>query len=504
MSKHLDHWQRLSPLSVIFFIGKFLVRLIKDGLSTFAPLLIIILASSNKLIMMAVLGAGLLTLMLGGSVLQFWFFKFRQHDDQILINDGVFQKNHRVIRFERVQNINLLSPIYFRPFGLVTLQVETAGSKDNEADLAGIPIATAEQLRRQILDYQQSSRGKHATETATVENHENSTIVASASLRDLLAYGVSSNSVFLFLAILGPVVGAFFNSFEDATEEMIKQNIIPIINSHGGGFPGNFMLGLVLLAGLIALMFLFSILGSIYRYYGYQLSRKQQTLKRQSGLLTRFEESLKLVKVQTFVTQSNIIGRWIKRQNVILGQVVSAQNGTQGKRNIFIIPARTAEQIPALKSLVFADAPTDIAENKIDRRYIIKTWLLWFLLPLVLPSIPLSMKIGFWFFAVPILSSLIILPLVIKHWSMFRYGFTRTFGIYQSGLFGFKRTLFPLYKVQHTVIKQSPLQRRRKLATLKIHLAAGSIVIPYIPMQLAKQYVETIRTATEVNKSPWY
>ncbi len=504
MSKPLEHWQRLSPMSVIFFIGKFLVRLIKDGLPTFAPMLVIILASDNKLIMMLILGAGLLTLIVGGAILQFWFFKFRQHDDQILINDGVFQKNHRVIRFERVQNINLLSPIYFRPFGLVTLQVETAGSKGNEADLAGIPVASAEQLRRQILEYQQSNPSKQATETATDENHENSSIAATASLKDLVAYGVSSNSVFLFLAILGPAVGAFFNSFEDVVEDKIKQNIIPIIDFLGGGLSGNFVLGLLFLGGLIVLMFLFSILGSIYRYYGYQLSRKQQTLKRQSGLLTRFEESLKLVKVQTFVTQSNLIGRWIKRQNVILGQVVSAQNGKQGKRNVFIIPARTEGQIPALKNLVFADAPSDIPENRIDRRYILKTWLLLFFLPLVLASIPFSMKISFWILAASILASLAILPLVIKRWSMFRFGFTGTFGIYQSGLFGFKRTLFPLYKVQHTAIKQSPLQRRRNLATLKIYLAAGTIVIPYIPMQQAKQYLENIRTAIETNKSPWY
>ena len=504
MNNNLGHWQRLSPLSVIFFIGKSLVRLIKDALPTFAPMLVVILASKNKPIMMLALAGGLIIFIIAGAILQFWFFKFRQHDEQVLINDGVFQKNHRVIRFDRVQNINVLTPVYFRPFGLVTLQIETAGSKDNEADLAGIPAKTAEQLRRQILQHQKTIAGQLPEGEPGSGNQEHSSLVATASLQDLVAYGISSNSIFLFLAILGPVFGTLFSSFEDAMGEVIKQNIVPLMNFLGGGLSGKASLGLLLLAGLILLMFLLSILGAIYRYYGYQLSCYQDTLKRRSGLVTRFEESLKLIKVQTFVTQSNLIGRWIKRQNVILGQVVSTQNGKQGKRNTFVIPARTEQQIPGLKSLIFSDAPADITENKIDRRYIVKTWLVWFFIPMGLVFFKYIIDHGYEYAAIPVLTSLAILPLIIRRWSMFRFGFTKKYGVYKSGLFGYKHTLFPLYKVQRTEIHQSPLQRHRNLATLKIYLAAGQITIPYIPMQQANKYLENIRTAIKTNKSPWY
>lgn len=504
MNNTLNHWQRLSPLSVMFFIGKSMLRLIKDALPTFAPMLVIVLASDKKLTMTLALGAGLALLIIGGAILQFWFFKFRQQHDQVLINDGVFKKNHRVIRFDRVQNVNILTPVYFRPFGLVTLQIETAGSKGNEADLAGIPATTAATLRTEILQYQQVVSSQNNDNCATVPSEESSTLVATASLKDLVAYGVSSNGVFFFLAIIGPLLGLFFSSFEGFFRIFIRQTIMPVMQFLGDGPGGKVGASLVMITVIILLMFLFSILGAIYRYYGYKLSLQQAALKRRSGLLTRFEESVKIVKVQTFITQSNFIGRWIQRQNITLGQVASSQAGHGSKRNVFIIPARKPTQIPALRKLVFADSPDDLPEQPIDRRYILKTWLIWFVVPMMIVAIYYLSQQEYRSAGIAGIFALAMLPLVIKRWSMFRFGHSQNHGVFKTGLFGFKRTLFPLYKVQHTVIMQSPLQRRQNLTTLKISLAAGEIVIPYITMQQANMFRERIRNEIKTNQSPWY
>ncbi len=499
MNSDLEHWQRLSPLSIIFFLGKSVVRLIKDALPTFAPVAIVIFASGNRLTTTTFIAAGLAALLIGGAILQFWFFKFRRDGDKVLINDGVFQKNHRVIRFERVQNINILTPVYFRPFGLTILQIETAGSKGNEADLAGVPAALAAHLRSSILEFQQSNVSVDGEQLVDNNNPEKGTVVASASLSDLVAYGVSSNGVFWLLAVLAPIFGASFGKFDD----IISDNFSKIEALFGEGLAAIVTMGTVLLLGLLVLMYLFSILGAIYRYYGYELTKNQQTLKRNSGLITRFEESLKLVKVQTFITQSNIIGRWIKRQNIILGQVVSSASGKPGKKNLFIVPARVAAQVPELIKLVFADAPVVIAEERIDRRYILKTWLVSAVLPLTIVSLVFAPD-SYWYFVIPLALALLALLLVIKRWSMFRFGVAGGYGVFQSGLFGFKRTLFPLHKIQQVEIQQSPQQRYRNLATLKISLASNQIRIPYIPTARAEQWQELIRLVIATNKSLWY
>ena len=500
MNSKLEQWQRLSPLSVIFFLGKSILRLLKDVLPALAPAVVIILASDSKFATASLIVAALIVLLLGGSVLQFWFFKFRRDGDKVLINDGVFKKNHRVIRFERVQNINILAPIYFRPFRLVTMQIETAGSKGNEADLAGIPLTLADQLRELILQYQTSNQAGLASFSTARQEPVESKLVATASIRDVVAYGVSSNGVFWLLAVLAPIVGAMSNKLSN----IVADSVTVLTDFFGGGSFGAIVSSVLLLFILLCLMFLFSILGAIYRYYGYQLSKNEQTLKRRSGLITRFEEALKLVKVQAFITQSNIIGRLIKRQNVILGQVVSSFSGAPTKASLFVVPARTEQQLPELLGLVFADAPASIAEEKIDRRYILKTWLVWFMLPMALVSGVIILQHKFWYLVVPIAICLLALPLIIRRWSMFRFGFTGGYGVFQSGLFGFRRTVFPLYKVQQVEIKQSPVQRRRNLATLRICLASGVIVVPYLPLSRAQQWFDDIQETVFSNKSPWY
>ncbi len=497
MENKLEHWQRLSPLSVIFFLGKTIVRLLKDALPIFAPMLIFIFASGNRVTTTSMAVAAIAAFLIGGAVLQFWFFKFRQVEDKILINDGIFQKNRRVIRFDRVQNINVLTPIYFRPFGLVTLQIETAGSKGNEADLAGIPVPMAEHLRELMLQHQATKQLDQKDQSQQAGSALESRVVATASLRDVVAYGVSSNSVFLIVAVLAPVFGAASNKVTN----MIEDNLTILVNLLGGSFMGA---GLLIVLAVIILMFLLSIVGAIYRYYGYELSQEQTALKRRSGLITRFEESLKLVKVQAFTTQSNFIGRMIKRQNVILGQVTASSHGKPGKQNIFIVPARTEQQLPELLSLVFAQTPNLIPESKIDKRYILKTWIVTFVIPITIAAVVFAGDGWLRSLVIAVVAMGLALPLVIKRWSMFRFGFGDGYGFFKSGLFGFKRTLFPLYKVQYVEIKQSPLQRRRDLATLRISLASESIVIPYIPMLTAELWLKTIKQAVVNDKSPWF
>ncbi|MCF6262158.1 MAG: PH domain-containing protein [Xanthomonadales bacterium] len=504
MNNSLNNWQRLSPFSVVFFIGKTLVHLLRDALPALAPMLVIVFASNKKLTVTLALIIGLSLLIIGSAILQFWFFKYRRQGDKILINDGVFKKNHRVIHFDRIQNVNILTPVYFRPFGLVVLKIETAGSKGNEADLGGIPAATATTLRTEILQHQQTVATQSGGIPATDASESDGELIASASLKDLVAYGVSSNGVFFLLVILAPLMGVFFSSFKDFARTLIEQLIIPVLQFLGDGPAGKIGAGLLMITFVILLMFLFSILGAIYRYYGYKLSAKQTSLKRHSGLLTRFEESLKIIKVQTFVSQSNFIGRLIRRQNIIFGQVASSHAGQPGKRNAFIIPARRQAEIPDLKKLVFADVPDEIPEQAIDRRYILKTWLIWFVSPMTIIAGYYLTQQSYQSAGIAAIVAIIMLPLVIKRWRMYRFGHAQNYGVFQSGLFGFKRTLFPLYKVQRTEIRQSPLQRRRKLATLRISLAAGEIVIPYISMQQANQYLENIQSAIKTNRAPWF
>ena len=506
-SKFIDQsqiWQRLSPLSVMFFVGKVIARILKDALPSMAPLAVIIFSSDNKAWVTSGIVISIIAVVIIGSFLQYWFFKFKQEGHKILINDGVFKKNHRVIQFDRIQNINILQPLYFKPFQLVTLQIETAGSKGNEADLAGIPRDFAEYLRNEVLQQQENTSHKEET---TERSPEESQTIAQASLKDLVKYGISSNGIFWFFIFLAPVFGLA----DDFLEKWItKEDFSDIAEFLGGGIMGDIiMLSSMILTTLI-LMFGFSILGAILRYYNYQLTLRNQTktnrtLKRSSGLITNYEESLKLQKIQTMTFQSNFIGQWLKVIHLTLGQVSSSQIKAKNKQSLFVIPARTKKETLEIQKIVFDESPDEIPTQGINRRYIYKTIALKIFFPSLLATTFFYLSNdNILILGLPFLLSLIMLPLVIKRWKAYRFGMKNGYGKFERGLFGFRHVLFPLYKVQRAEVRQSPIQRRRNLATLKIYLASNQLQMQYIPIEEANRWLEIIGQEIEDTELAWY
>ena len=506
---NLENWQRLSPLSILFFIGKFISSLMKEAFAAFAPLGIIIFNSDNKFWVITLILVGLLVVTLVSGFLQYWFYKFKLDKQKVLINDGVFKKNHRVIQFDRVQNINVLQPIYFKPFELVTLQIETAGAKGNEVDLAGIAQSKAGILREEILQFQQSELSKEPIADNEVEQEIQEESIATADTWDLVKYGVSSNGMFWFFVIIAPLF-----SFSD---ELFKKWFSPedfqlLASKLGEGATGSVLLTIIIIISLVLLMALFSILGAIIRYHNYHLTLKKDdsnyqnsTIKRSSGLITKYQESVKIKKIQSITIRSNFIGRWLKVEHLTLGQVSTNQVQGQQKKSLFIVPARTKMESEDIQSKVFDALPAEIPTQKISKRYINKTLIVnWFLPSLVLSCFVSFTSENYWLLVLPFILSLITLPLVIKRWKAFGYGMKDGYAIFKSGLFGFKHTKFPLYKVQRAEVRQSPIQRRKNLATIKVYLASGHEQMEYIPYKEALKWLEIIGTEIEETNLAWY
>ncbi|MEP1743431.1 MAG: PH domain-containing protein [Kangiellaceae bacterium] len=508
----VQEWQRLSPMSIVFFIGKFVTHLIKDSLPSLAPVAIVIFNSENKAWITSLIAIAAVVLLLGGSFLQYWYFKFKIEGEKLLVNDGVFKKNHRIIQFDRIQNINILQPLYFKPFQLVNLQVETAGAKGNEADLAGIPGKLAEYLREHVMQAKQHAK-LNVANTGDTEADHLPELIAEASMRDLVNYGMSSNGIFWFFVLIAPI----FSMTDEIIEKWItKEDINYLADLFGGGIAGNIVLALSAILLTLALMFSFSILGAILRYYKYQLTINskehgqlkplaKQTLKRSSGLLTSYQESLKLQKIQAFISQSNFIGRWLKVENITLGQVSSGQNTPKNRASLFVVPARTSEQSSQLKSQLMEAVPGSIETVGIDKRYVYKTLALKLFLPSLIICTIIYLNVNqLVIFAVPVLISLIFLPLVLRRWRAYQFGMKKGYARFERGLFGFRHVTFPLFKVQKVEVIQSPLQRRRDLATLKVYLASNKIQMQYIPMKTAQQWMAVIVEQIQQTKKAWY
>ena len=80
------------------------------------------------------------------------FSRFRVGNGQVELRSGVLFRQHRQVRLERVQAVELSRPILARLFGLARVVVQSAGGSDSQLSLSFIDLARAEALREHLLD----------------------------------------------------------------------------------------------------------------------------------------------------------------------------------------------------------------------------------------------------------------------------------------------------------------------------------------------------------------
>ncbi len=500
-----DNWLRLSPASVVFFISKQIFHLVKDALPGLAPLAIIIFNSDNKVWLSSLIGIGMLTLLIVGSILQFWFFRYQFKGDKIYVKQGVFNKQETTLRFERVQNINMVEPFYYAPFSLVTLQLESAGSNKNEVNLAGIHKDAATEIKADILKakarFEQNKLDNPNTENlneADLINEQSSDLLATANIKQLVKYGLSSNGLFFFLIFLAPFAGMLDNLMENIIG---KENILKMVELLGGGIQGGFILVALVIFTVLFCMILFSILGAIFRFYHYQLSLNDHTLKRRSGLLNTHEESVKLPKIQAFIQQTNFIGKWFKIENIVLKQV-STQIGN-AKANLFVVPVRTKEQSVKLSKICINCNETFNQLKQVSKKYfyrgVIQSSLFIIALTLFLYFVSSSKLTLLVLILIPFISLII-----RKRWLNYGYQLGENFAQFRSGFWGYRKTTFELFKVQKITIRQSYFQKRGGFANIDITLASSRISIPYVPLQDAINWTNKISYKIESTEQNWF
>lgn len=99
------------------------------------------------------LGAVLIIALIFASfVLSWWFTRYKITSEHVMVKSGVFVRQHRQARIDRVQAVDLRQPLAARITGLAELKFEVAEGDGTAATLAFLKKAEAEDLRAEIMD----------------------------------------------------------------------------------------------------------------------------------------------------------------------------------------------------------------------------------------------------------------------------------------------------------------------------------------------------------------
>ncbi|TDO54248.1 putative membrane protein [Kribbella sp. VKM Ac-2527] len=145
-------------------------------------------------------GIGLVAVLIGGialGALSWWFTKWQLTDDAIRLDSGFLFRRTRIIRFDRIQAIDVAQPFVARLFNMAELRMDVAGGSRSDGRLSYFSYEDAAKLRGTLLV---RAKGEHAAEQAQTPQVESPPLLVVPTGRLLGATLLSST-------VLGSLAG---------------------------------------------------------------------------------------------------------------------------------------------------------------------------------------------------------------------------------------------------------------------------------------------------------
>ncbi|WP_290610653.1 PH domain-containing protein [Arsukibacterium sp. UBA3155] len=509
--EHADgqgQWQRVSPIAILYFAVAVLRFFIGQFVYLIPPFILLFNRIKDNPGFAAGLLSGLLLLIVVSAILKFYYFQYRLSAGTVEIRSGVISKKYLNLPFNRIQNIKLEQPIFYRPADYVCLQLDTAGSVQQEARLVALSRPFAETLKKHILVVHEltatvakpaDSDNSDDTKPAVVAETEQ--LLNQRSVRDLIIHGISNNRIWLFLGLAAP----FYNQLADQILGFLLQVGIDLPALFDPAQQSWMVIGLYALSltmFIMLLLTLFSVFGSVLSFYGYTLHKKQDNYIRRSGLLTRHEVSMRLSRLQRVAMKRDWLDMLLGRVNLSFEQINGQQQFATEQK--IMVPSVTPGEASALLSNAYPDNQlSSIDFNSISRRFIWRNVVLFWLPAAIIGPVSL------WLQQQPQLAALSVIPLafwallIVMRW--YRYGYAQddTYYYLRRGYFGVDYYCFAKYKLQQVQYKQSWLMRRPGLCTIKLITASGALEIPFVKEADGRALLEQGLLQMQRSKKAW-
>ncbi|HBQ59366.1 MAG TPA: hypothetical protein DD671_07015 [Balneolaceae bacterium] len=323
----MSEFKRQHPVAAVSRV----IDLIKQNFITLLILLFIGTSNSDGYFLYFI-GGGLAIALIGG-VFGWWVFRYRVYEDELQILKGVFIKNKVYMSKDRIQVIDITEGILQRMFGLVQVEVKTAGGGTESATISAISREEAEALRRELRKKNGGEiDGDEDTELTEADEQEEILDSWKLSKKDLVAAAFTSGNFGLIASILGAISGQLDDFINEETIEYLYE-ILP-------GY-SNVSLIVAVVIAIIIISWTLSFLGVIFNYSDFKLEKTSKELIITTGLIERKHITVPFNRIQAVRFVEGVI-----RQPFGYGMIYvesAGFNQTQKGRSIVIAPYISAK-----------------------------------------------------------------------------------------------------------------------------------------------------------------
>jgi putative membrane protein len=419
-------------------------------------------------------------------------FRYWINPKEVVIQSGVFTRQHRSIPIERIQNIEIRQSLLPRMFGTARVQIETAGSKSAEGLLELVSLAEARNIREVVRAYQRGLASQPADAPQSLEEgpaeaptEEGRQLLIALSIRRVLLSGVFRFSLIYIALIFSGL--QFLNIDVEDIFDWYTRGRLEWMTEVIADSPWLIAIFSALTAAVIS--WIIGILVNLNRYYGFRLALEGDKLFRRHGLLTVLEGTIPIKKVQAVLLRANPLMRRYGFRRMEL-QTMGVDADQQG--NQVAVPFAREQEIEAINPHVL---PFSLPETFFSvSRLMIRRSIIRYSGVLLLIGAPLGYfwAPGYWLFAIwPLLPVLAYLQ--YKHHG---YAFDGNFLFVRRGIILHTIWVLPVERFQVLYGTASIFQRRLGLATVLVDTAgATSVAAPEIrdlPEQTAMELLESL------------
>ncbi|PWG59853.1 PH domain-containing protein [Bifidobacterium catulorum] len=322
-------WHRIHPLSLVIDI----TERVRSMIGTMISLLVIVAWTHPPRRIVWTLIASVVAATVLWRIAAWMRKRYRLGDDDVALRTGVFNTVVTTIPYDHIHTIKVSSPVFFRPFGLVGVTIDSGGTSDGSAIvLAAVPARlgeTLERLREQAASTEvpggDAVFGRHSpavdAEHGTVgADHDGGRLVFRASFRDTVLFALTDLG---FLAALAVIYGFSQNLRDLLPEGMVDRAEYAVFRFAAGSVPTAVMV----VAAMVASMLVISVVKSLLQYHRFEVWRRGDDLIIVRGLLTRRSVTIPVSRVQTIIIRQSVLRRALHLSSVQVGLTTPGTGG---------------------------------------------------------------------------------------------------------------------------------------------------------------------------------
>lgn len=495
-------WHRCSPVSALYF----LVKNIQASFNLWPALAGIMVVEDLRKLLFPFGVIVIFGLLIISAILSYWYFRFSFNDKRIILHSGFLHKKKLTLGFDRVQEINLEQVVYFRPFGLWTLGLESAGSAQKEIAIPGlhrtlakeIKLLYAKQKKNIATNYEDSET---RSDSGAIDESSSKKAILRIKFPELIRFGLMHN-VFIYLAAIAGTLMGQSEAFRRTMFSWIESStFVSFILDYVSHLSAN--IAMVVFAGIvaIAIVFIYAIsigLASI-KFWDYTLYASADRYQFNAGLLKRVSKSFKLHKLQSIRVKQSIIARILRRHTLEIFQT----NEYRGAQNVqstgFIVPVLSGEKLQELLR--------DLKVEDGEWQYTQPIQILWgtLIYGAVLSILSIAPS---WYFEwdIPAIIVFIFIAMGFVHyryWRNTRFYLANGWVAVRRGFVGYSISYVPLIKLQKIALSSGPFLRLHNTARLHLWSGARVISIGFVPKTVLDPMRDTALDVVSNYKGRW-